>query len=168
MSQFIRNNDIAADDFIALADDQPLPPSGNFIVPLTRWLELDKTSIAATVGVSIPNTVDIDPIWTSIADRPLIELNFPAFGDGRAYSQARVLRDRYGYSGELRARGAAVVVDQAAQLARCGFSAYMLRADQNAEEFIARLQRTVETAWYQRPSGHPLPAALRSRTSTRC
>ncbi|MEQ1438671.1 DUF934 domain-containing protein [Fontimonas sp. SYSU GA230001] len=161
MSTLIRDNAAATDDFVALADDQPLPASGKIIVPLARWLELDRTAVTATVGVSVPNTVDIDAVWPALAGRPLIELNFPAFGDGRAYSQARVLRDRCGYAGELRARGAAVVVDQAAQLARCGFNAYVLRADQNAEAFLARLQRTAGTAWYQHPSQRPLPASAR-------
>ncbi|MFA5940247.1 MAG: DUF934 domain-containing protein [Sinimarinibacterium sp.] len=162
MSEFIRNTEIAADDFVALADDQPLPATGRFIVPLARWLELRPTTGSdVVIGVSLPNTTDIDTVWTALADRPLIELQFPTFGDGRAYSQARVLRDRYGFTGELRARGSAVVVDQAVQLARCGFNAYVLRADQHAEEFLARLLSTADTAWYQRPSRRRLPATAR-------
>lgn len=162
MSAFIRNHQLSTDDFVVLADDQPLPASGRVIVPLARWSELRPSAGGdAIVGVSVPNTTDIDQVWSALADRPLIELQFPAFGDGRAYSQARVLRDHYGYSGELRARGAAVVVDQAAQLARCGFNAFVLRADQDAGQFLARLLQAQTTQWYQRPSARPLPSASR-------
>jgi uncharacterized protein (DUF934 family) len=58
-----------------------------------------------------------------------IELNFPKFTDGRAFSQAALLR-RLGYGGDIRAVGD-VLVDQVQQMQRCGFSSAVLRADQN-------------------------------------
>ncbi len=64
-----------------------------------------------------------------------VEVNFPKFTDGRGYSIARLLRERYGYRGELRAVGD-VLRDQIYYLSRCGFDAFLLREDQDAEEAL--------------------------------
>src|SRR3546814_5287063 len=74
------------------------------------------------VGVRLLNTTDLPTVWEHIADRPLIELDFPTFGDGRAYSQARLLRERYGFTGEIRARGKAVVRDHMLSITRAGIN----------------------------------------------
>ncbi|MES0874536.1 DUF934 domain-containing protein [Sinimarinibacterium thermocellulolyticum] len=161
----IRNGRVETDDSVMLGDDEALPASGRAIVSLARWqAERDTLAAAAPkVGVLLPNTADLAEVWPSIADRDLLCLSFPAFGDGRAYSQARSLRERYGYAGELRATGAAVVVDQAAELLRCGFDAFALRADQNAERFIERLHTTKTRHWYQLPAIANPVFALRRR-----
>jgi len=167
MSALIRDRHIVEDDYASLADDAPLPPAGKVIVSLERWSAereaLQRSGL--TIGVRIPNTADLAEVWPQLSDRPLIEVQFPAFGDGRAYSQARLLRERYGFKGELRASGAAVVIDQAAQLSRCGVNAFVLRADQRAEAFVEALQRAAEIAWYQGPSGAPLPLHARRQTA---
>ena len=133
MSALIRNRQVVEDDCLTLADDTPLPPAGRVIVSLARWQKeadvLRATSL--TVGVRIPNTADLAQAWPSLAERPLIALEFPAFPDGRAYSQARLLRDRYAYRGEIRATGAAVVRDHLFGMHRCGIDAFELRADQD-------------------------------------
>ena len=77
----------------------------------------------------------------------MLVLDFPAFGDGRAYSQARRLRDRDLYAGVIRATGAAVVADQLAMMARCGISEFALREDQP----LAVCQAALSS------SGKPLP-----------
>lgn len=150
----IRGGRVVAEDAPVLTDDAPLPRVGRVIVTLARWQAEHGTLAGHTpkVGVLLPNTVDLAEVWTQVADRDLICLSFPAFGDGRAYSQARLLRERYGYAGEIRATGAAVVVDQAAELLRCGFDAFALRADQNPDRFIERLEAARSQAWYQAPS----------------
>lgn len=135
MSALIRNQQIVPDDYSALADDAALPASGKVIVSLARW-EKEEAVLRASglsVGVSIPNTSDLAAIWKALADRPLIALQFPAFADGRAYSQARLLHDRYQFKGEIRATGAAVVRDQIHDMHRSGINAYALRADQDAK-----------------------------------
>lgn len=134
MSTLIRDRQVVDNDYGWLADDAPLPASGKVIVSLARW-QKEADSLRASglaVGVRLPNTVDVATLWPELADRPLINVEFPGFGDGRAYSQARVLRDRYGYAGEIRASGAAVVRDQIHGMARCGINAFELRADQDA------------------------------------
>lgn len=129
----IRDREIVPNDFVTLADDATAPADGKVIVSLARW-EKDAAALKSlTVGVRIPNTADISQIWNLLAGLSLIVLDFPGFADGRAYSQARLLRDAQGYQGEIRAVGAAVVRDQIAGMARCGINAFELRADQDPE-----------------------------------
>ena len=73
---------------------------------------------------------DADPRDLSLAGVSRIDLHFPKFTDGRAYSQAFLLRCRLGFTGELRAIGD-VLVDQLVQMQRCGFDSAVLRADQD-------------------------------------
>lgn len=79
-------------------------------------------------SVSLDNTADV--LSLALDGVPCIKLHFPKFTDGRAYSQAVVLRRR-GFQGELRATGD-VLLDQLLPLQRCGFSSAVLRADQDA------------------------------------
>lgn len=149
---FIRNGRIAQDDYVSLADDATVPDAGKIIVTLSRWSEQQaplRAALQLTVGVRIPNTADLGQIWQQVADRPLIELEFPSFGDGRAYSQARLLRERYRFAGEIRASGAAVAVDQAREMSRCGINAFVLRQDQGADRFVAELSGIQQVSWYQ-------------------
>ena len=74
---------------------------------------------------------DVDPRTVPLAGVDRIELHFPAFTDGRAFSQAVLLRRRLGFQGDIRATGD-VLVDQLAQMQRTGFSSAVLRADQDA------------------------------------
>ncbi|MBB1073689.1 DUF934 domain-containing protein [Rhodoferax sp. 4810] len=82
---------------------------------------------------------NIDPTTVLLAGVRRIELAFPKFTDGRAYSQAFLLRRRLGFTGDLRATGD-VLVDQLQQMQRCGFSSAVLRADQD----LATAQRQLE------------------------
>jgi len=120
------------------AEDQALPTHGRLVVSLERWRRERATLTEASfvVGVRLANTLDLTKVWPEIADRPLLVLEFPKSGDGRAYSQARLLRERYGYTGELRASGD-VLRDQLQFMQRCGFNAYELRADQDLAECLA-------------------------------
>lgn len=83
---------------------------------------------------------DVDPRDFSLAGFDRVDLHFPKFTDGRAFSQAFLLRRRLGFTGEIRATGD-VLADQLQQMARSGFSAAVLRADQDlatAERQLAR------------------------------
>jgi uncharacterized protein (DUF934 family) len=79
--------------------------------------------------LEIENTVD--PTGLDLKGVECVELNFPKFTDGRAFSQAVILRKRCGFKGDVRARGD-VLIDQLLQMQRTGFSSAVLRADQNA------------------------------------
>lgn len=87
-----------------------------------------------------------------------IELVFPKFTDGRAFSQALLLRRRRGFGGDIRATGA-VLIDQLVQMQRCGFTSAVLRADQD----VAHAQRQFEryAAFYQGDTIDPQPLFAR-------
>ena len=135
MSALIRNQCIVEDDYLAIDDEGALPHSGKVIVSLARW-QKDEENLRkhpGEVGVLIPNTAEIPAIWPQLNDRNLIVLEFPAFGDGRAYSQAQLLRQRYHFIGDIRATGAAVVRDQIHNMMRAGINNFLLRSDQDAK-----------------------------------
>ena len=83
---------------------------------------------------------DVDPCDLALDGVTRIELNFPKFTDGRAFSQAFLLRRRLGFAGELRATGD-VLIDQLLQMKRSGFDSAVLRADQNPDFAQRQLER---------------------------
>jgi len=93
-------------------------------VSLEEWRNNPQAHADATALV-IPNDAQLDDIAQDVSGFSIVVLEFPAFKDGRAYSQARLLRERFGYMGELRARGD-VLRDQILFMARCGFNAFEL------------------------------------------
>ncbi|WP_434516983.1 DUF934 domain-containing protein [Dechloromonas sp. ARDL1] len=97
----------------------------------------------ASIGVLLGPNDDPDALLPHLKRLPLIAVNFPAFADGRGYSTGRLLRSRYGFAGELRAVGD-VLRDQLYFLERCGFSAFVLRDDQDLE---AALTAFGDYAW---------------------
>ena len=92
----------------------------------------------------LPN--DADPLPVDLQDIDRIDLHFPKFSDGRAFSQARLLRQRRHFQGEIRATGD-VLIDQLQQMQRSGFSQAVLRADQSLEQGERQLARYA--AFYQ-------------------
>ena len=78
---------------------------------------------AAPVGVAVDAGADAQAHLAELADRPLVALAFAKFADGRAFSYARLLRDRYGFGGELRAIGD-VLIDEIPLMLRCGFDSF--------------------------------------------
>ena len=128
---------IAPNEWLSLADDAALPAGGKVIVSLKRFRAerpaLDSSGLA--VGVRIPNTEDVATLAKELATQPLIAVEIPKMADGRAFSQARVLRERYAYRGEIRAQGD-VMHDLLFNMARCGINAFELRADQDAQDCL--------------------------------
>ena len=84
----------------------------------------------------------------------VIAVNFPKYGDGRGYSIGRLLRERYGYRGELRAVGV-VARDHLRLLAQCGFDAFQLREGEDPSETLAGLDDFSEA--YQASAAQPVP-----------
>ena len=103
------------------------------ILSITQWQNV-KAAWPATLatGLAVPNDVDIETIVADLPRLRLIALSFPKWTDGRAYSQARLLRVRYGFAGEIRATGE-VLADMLPLLQSTGFDAVQLRADQHLE-----------------------------------
>jgi uncharacterized protein (DUF934 family) len=133
MAAIIKNRQWTQDTWKLLeqtADGAPprVPSEGNVIVPLALW-ERERDTLFARehkVGVWLQGGDDLERIVADLARLPLVAVNFPKAVDGRGYSTARLLRERYGYRGELRAIGD-VQRDQLLALSRCGFDAFALK-----------------------------------------
>lgn len=120
----IKNGDFADDTWIDAGDDETLTDQAS-VVSLHRWQSETEALRArnAPLGLRLDAGESPDAIANDIGQFDLIKLNFPAFKDGRAYSYARMLRQRYGYSRELRATGN-VLRSQLQFMHRVGFDAY--------------------------------------------
>jgi|SRR5579885_3506536 len=142
MSQaLIRKGAIVENVWTDLADDAPPPAAGRVVVSLARWKAEGATlkAGAAEIGVRLPNTADVLALWPEIQDRPLLALEFPKFGDGRAFSLARLLRERLGFKGEIRAVGDGVQRDLLFYMQRVGIDAFLVRADQDPQDCLKAL-----------------------------
>lgn len=129
-----RDGTVALDPFVEVSDDAPLPAAGAVLVSHARF-EAERAALlarSAPLGVVFPAGVDagLDPDLARLA---LVAYHFSRFADGRPYSHARNLRQRWGFAGELRACGD-VLRDQVGYLARCGFDAFEIRADRDPED----------------------------------
>lgn len=103
------------------------------LLTLAQWHAVRETWPAGLItGVTVPNTVDIETLAEDLSRLALIVLQFPKWVDGRAYTQARLLRRRYRFAGQIRATGD-VLVDMVLLLQRTGFDAAVLRRDQSLE-----------------------------------
>ena len=111
----------------------------------------------STDWLSLAN--DVDPRGLSLAGVTRVDLHFPKFTDGRAFSQAFLLRRRLGFTGEIRATGD-VLVDQLVQMQRSGFDAAELRADQSVA--VGERQLTQYADFYQGDAVHAQPLFTRA------
>jgi uncharacterized protein (DUF934 family) len=127
-------------------EDGPIPhpdPQAERLLTLEQWHAVrDTWPRGLPTGVVLPNTLDVDTLADDVrgpqARLSLVVLQFPKWTDGRAYSQARVLRARHGFDGEVRATGE-VLVDMLPLLQRTGFDAVLLRHDQSVEAAVRAL-----------------------------
>ena len=148
-------------NFIPLHDPlwQPLngdeAPRTHALLSLAQWQALrGHWPPTLPVGVTLANTDDVAMLGPDMARLALVVLQFPKWTDGRAYSQARLLRGRLRYAGELRA-GGDVVVDMLPLLQRSGFDAVQLRAGQS--ERNARQALGIFGGYYQADMRRPAP-----------
>jgi uncharacterized protein (DUF934 family) len=119
-----------------VGDDGPVvnvTPAAHSLLTLAQWHAVRATWPAdLAVGVIFPNDQDIEELEADLPRLSLVALQFPKWVDGRAYTQGRLLRSRYRFTGEVRATGE-VLVDMVPLLQRTGFSAAQLRGDQSVE-----------------------------------
>ena len=139
---------------------QPHPPvSAHSLLTLEQWHAVRETWPAnVPVGVTVPNDTDIETLAADLSRLALVVLQFPKWVDGRAYSQARLLRARFRFAGEVRATGD-VLVDMLPLLARTGFDAVQMRRDQKIE--AAERALGFFAGHYQGDVAQPLPAFSR-------
>jgi len=141
MPRVITGGKIVEDGWVQIADDAALPADGDVIVSLKRWVA-EREALGARnggVGVRLTGGDALDAILPDLPRLPVIALEFPNFRDGRSFSFARLLRERHGYKGQLRAVGD-VLRDQIFYMRRCGIDALELRADRSAEDALAAFQ----------------------------
>jgi uncharacterized protein (DUF934 family) len=123
--QIIRNRFVVESDWLLAADQGPLP-EGQVIVPLSRWLTQreDLGHHTDAVGVRLGPDDSVEVLAKDLPGLPLVALDSGGFVDGRCYSQARLLRERFGFEGEIRVLGAHP--EHLAFLERCGANAFEL------------------------------------------
>ena len=156
----IKNGAVVADRFARVPDDAEIPASGAVLLTAEQFLK-DAEQLAARgdVGVIWPNNRDIEALAPYLGRLAAVALEFPAFKDGRAYSQARILREQLKYRGELRATGQ-VLRDQFLFMQRAGFNAFEVRKDADATAFTETLKRY--SVFYQ-PTGDGRITVFRQR-----
>ena len=161
----VKNARITTDLFVHVADGAELPGDGAVLITAARVLE-DRDGMlkrAGKTGVIWPNNRAVDDLVPYLDRLAAVALVFPTFRDGRAYSQARLLRERHGYDGELRATGQ-VLRDQFVFMSRAGFDAFEVKKDADAEAFAETMKRY--SVFYQ-PTGDGRVTALNRRMQLR-
>jgi uncharacterized protein (DUF934 family) len=159
----VKGGKIVDDPFAHVADGAELP-QGCVLVSAARFLEDPEALLKrGKVGVIWPNSRDVDDLVPHLDRVAAVALVFPTFRDGRAYSQARLLRERHNYRGGLRATGQ-VLRDQFVFMLRAGFDAFEVKKDSDAEAFAQTVQRY--SVFYQ-PTGDGKLTALHRRMQLR-
>lgn len=144
---FIKNRQLGSDDWLmvsALPEDMAdleLPSAATiYALPVWQHRRADIVSHVTAqqlpLGLWLAASDDVAVIADDLTQLAVVALDFPKFSDGRNLSSARLLRERYAYRGEIRAVGD-VLVDQLYFMARCGFDAFCLRADQPTDAALA-------------------------------
>lgn len=136
----IKDGRIAADHWQHLTDDEP-PTSHPFTVSLGRWTSQRDTlrQQSNPVGVRLGAADSPEALAGDLSDLPLIVLQFDSLRDGRSFSHARILRERLGYTGEIRARGD-FIRDQMFFLSRVGVDAFEFDDDTTAARALPALK----------------------------
>lgn len=144
----IKNGAVTDDQYTDVSTAEEAKFEGAIIVSLQQWLD-NRDSLRAhdaPLGIVLNSDEKPERIEEELQHFSVIALKFPTFRDGRAYSYARLLRDRYGYEGELRATGE-VLLEQLHYMQRVGFNSFAVTGDDAAHDWeIASNDLSV---WYQ-------------------
>ena len=133
--QLIKDKQVTQDNWEYIFDETPLK-ADYIIVSLVRWQqERNQLSKVKHLGLRLESDVVLEEIADDLAHCQLIELYFPVFTGGRAFTHARVLRSRYGFAGDIRASGD-YMRDQVYYLSRVGVSSFELNDQDNAQQVI--------------------------------
>lgn len=154
----IKNGEPATDPFVDATVLDSIPEQGALLVTLGQWRQHRETLVVrdAPLGVMLTSDEHPENIAEDLDKLALVALEFPVFRDGRAYSYARLLRERYGFEGELRAVGD-VLVEQLHYMHRVGFNAFQIDSDEPLEDWQTAAGEF--SVWYQ-PAGDDRPAAM--------
>jgi len=134
MSTLIDTTDLIEDTWERLADDIAIGGQTKIIVSPERlkrdWEAISRLDVE--IGVELEPDAIVEDILYALPKLTLVVLQFEVFADGRAFSQARLLRDRYEFAGDIRAMGD-VIRDQLAFMYRCGFNQFEIPDDEDSQ-----------------------------------
>ncbi len=137
----IKENTVVEDTWVHVDDSEELSLDETVIVSLDRWRDKQGalSELNAPIGIRLRSDQPPSEIADDLSRVAVIALEFPAFTDGRAYSYARLLRERFGFSGEIRAVGN-VLRDQLSLMQRCGFDAFEVNSPEIASKWLEAFQ----------------------------
>ena len=159
----VKNRTVVDDPWVRVADDEPLPESRPAVVSLERW-KRDRQALIernAPVGVRLKSDQPPSLIGDDLCRLGMVALEFPKFTDGRAYSYVRLLRERLGFQGEVRAVGN-VLRDQLAFMERGGFDAFELPDKADVAAWLTALD---EISVSYQPGGRLRTSAVELRSA---
>jgi len=115
------------DDWVIVSDDAEIPALRSVIVTLARWQAEKETLVSRSGGLGVVLAADqqAGELAGDFQHLDLVQVTFPNFADGRAYSTARLLRERFGFKGEIRA-GGDVLLDQLQAMQRVGIDTFVI------------------------------------------
>lgn len=144
----IKNNAIIDDPFADATGQENIPAHGPVLVDFEQWQAHREQLLqrAEPVGIKLRSDQTPELIAADLSSLAMVALEFPVFRDGRAYSYARLLREQYGYDGEIRAVGD-VLLEQLHFMERTGFDAFELESDDPLGDL--QVASTDFDVWYQ-------------------
>jgi uncharacterized protein (DUF934 family) len=157
----IKNKSVMKDPWKHVSDGEELPVEKSIIISLNRWQNEHETLSKrnAPLGIRLGSNQPPSEIRADLSKFDVIALDFPAFTDGRAYSYARLIRERYGFSGEIRAVGN-VLRDQLDLMQRCGFDAFEVANEKTAKKWLDAID---EIEMVYQPTGDGIETIMSQR-----
>ena len=157
----VKANAVITDPYVNVIGQEQIPADGAVLVDLQQWQDNREALRERTdpVGIRLKSDQPPDSIAEDLGSLDMIALEFPAFRDGRAYSHARLLRDQYGFGGEIRAVGD-VLLEQLHFMERTGFDAFELHSDDPLRDL--EIAASDFDVWYQ-PAADGRKTALQLR-----
>ncbi len=137
--KIIKDKKIIEDSWLHIADEDEIV-KGDITVSLSRW-QKEATELAShegNIGIRLAPSDTVEDVADDLQKISLIALEFPAFTDGRSFSQARLLRSRYGFDGEIRAIGS-YMPDQVFYLSRVGVNSFQLENDKEINTALSTM-----------------------------
>jgi uncharacterized protein (DUF934 family) len=161
----VKNGELVTSSFVDVSGAEAIPADGPVIVDLDQWkAHRDELLRRGTpLGIRLHSDQPPELIADDLPRFTVVALEFPKFRDGRAYSYARLLRERYGFKGELRAVGE-VLLEQLFFMLRTGFDAFDIQSANPLEDYRTALADF--SVWYQ-PAADGRPTAMQLRRGKR-
>ena len=157
----VKNGELVTSSFVDASGTEAIPATGPVIVSLDQWkAHRDELLKRGTpLGIRLHSDQPPELVAADLQHFAVVALEFPKFRDGRAYSYARLLRERYSFKGELRAVGE-VLLEQLFFMLRTGFDAFEIVSDDPLKDYRTALADF--SVWYQ-PTGDGRPTAMQLR-----